>query len=57
MNLTKDHLIGAGIGAGAAIILTGSILGISKLMKKHKEKKLAEQIKALQKASVNLATK
>lgn len=57
MNLTKDHLIGAGIGAGAAIVLTGSILGISKLMKKHKEKKLAEQIKALQKASVNLATK
>ena len=57
MNLTKDHLIGAGVGAGAAIVLTGSILGISKLMKKHKEKRLAEQIKALQKASVNLATK
>lgn len=55
MNLTKDHLIGAGVGAGAAVILTGSILGISKLVKKHKEKKLAEQIKALQKASVNIA--
>ena len=51
MNLTKDHLIGAGVGAGAALVLTGSIVGISKLIKKHKEKKIAEQVVALQKAT------
>nr|DAU86049.1 MAG TPA: Mid2 like cell wall stress sensor [Caudoviricetes sp.] len=51
MNLTKDHLIGAGVGAGAALILTGSIIGISKIVKKHKEKKIAEQVVALQKAT------
>lgn len=51
MNLTKDHLIGAGVGAGAALVLTGSIIGISKLVKRHKEKKIAEQVVALQKAT------
>lgn len=51
MNLTKDHLVGAGVGAGAALILTGSIIGIAKLVKKHKEKKIAEQVVALQKAT------
>lgn len=61
MNISKDHLIGAGIGAGAALLLTGGIVGITKLVKKHKEKKLAEQLVALQKnvnaAVVNSATK
>lgn len=51
MNLTKDHLIGAGVGAGTALILAGSIIGITKLIKKHKEKKIAEQVVALQKAT------
>nr|DAN31304.1 MAG TPA: hypothetical protein [Caudoviricetes sp.] len=51
MNLTKDHLIGAGIGAGAALVLTGSIVGIAKLVKRHKVKKMAEQIKTLQAAT------
>ena len=55
MNLTKDHLIGAGVGAGAALVLTGSIVGISKLIKKHKEKKIAEQVVALQKATAAAA--
>ncbi len=57
MNLTKDHLVGAGVGAGAALILTGSIVGISKLIKKHKEKKIAEQVVALQKATANALAK
>ena len=56
MNLTKDHLVGAGVGAGAALVLTGSIIGIAKLVKKHKQKKLAEQLVALQKAGVATAT-
>jgi len=51
MNLTKDHLVGAGVGAGAALVLTGSIVGIAKLVKKYKEKKIAEQVVALQKAT------
>lgn len=51
MNISKDHLVGAGIGAGATLILTGSIVGITKLIKKHKEKKIAEQVVALQKAT------
>lgn len=51
MNLTKDHLVGAGVGAGAALILTGSIIGVAKLVKKHKVKKMAEQIKTLQAAT------
>ena len=51
MNLTKDHLVGAGVGAGAALILTGSIIGVAKLVKRHKEKKIAEQVVALQKAT------
>lgn len=51
MNLTKDHLVGAGVGAGAALIVSGSIIGIAKLIKKHKEKKIAEQVVALQKAT------
>ena len=51
MNLTKDHLVGAGVGAGAALIVSGSIIGIVKLIKKHKEKKIAEQVVALQKAT------
>lgn len=55
MNISKDHLIGAGIGAGAALVLTGSIVGISKLIKKHKEKKIAEQVVALQKATAATA--
>lgn len=55
MNLTKDHLVGAGIGAGAALVLTGSIVGITKLIKKHKEKKIAEQVVALQKATAAAA--
>lgn len=55
MNISKDHLIGAGIGAGAALVLTGSIVGISKLIKKHKEKKIAEQVVALQKATAAAA--
>lgn len=57
MNLTKDHLVGAGIGAGAALVLTGSIIGIAKLVKKHKEKKIAEQVVALQKATANALAK
>lgn len=57
MNLTKDHLIGAGVGAGAALVLTGSIVGISKLIKKHKEKKIAEQVVALQKATATALAK
>ena len=61
MNISKDHLIGAGVGAGAALLLTGGIMGVAKLIKKHKEKKLAEQLVALQKnvnaAVVNSATK
>ena len=51
MNLTKDHIIGAGVGAGAALVLTGSIVGIAKLVKRHKVKKMAEQIKTLQAAT------
>lgn len=51
MNISKDHLIGAGVGAGAALVLTGGIVGIAKLIKKHKEKKIAEQVVALQKAT------
>lgn len=51
MNISKDHLIGAGVGAGAALVLTGGIVGIAKLVKKHKEKKIAEQVVALQKAT------
>lgn len=56
MNLTKDHLIGAGVGAGAALVVAGSIMGIAKLVKKSKQKKLAEQLVALQKAGVATAT-
>ena len=56
MNISKDHLIGAGVGAGAALILAGSIVGLTKLVKKHKQKKLAEQLVALQKAGVATAT-
>lgn len=55
MNLTKDHLIGAGVGAGAALVLTGGIVGIAKLVKKHREKKIAEQVVALQKATAAAA--
>ena len=51
MNISKDHLVGAGVGAGAALVLTGGIIGIAKLVKRHKEKKIAEQVVALQKAT------
>lgn len=57
MNINKDHLIGAGIGAGAALVLTGGIIGIAKLVKKHKEKKIAEQVVALQKATATALAK
>lgn len=46
MIINKDNLIGAAVGAGITAVLGGSIYGVVKAIKKHKDKKKINELKA-----------